>query len=269
MFKIGDFSKLTRVSVRMLRYYDEMGLLPPAKVDDFTNYRYYSAKQIEKLSLIVHLRDMGFNVAEIAQVISQDSKKAQTDMLVKKRREIKQSIKKQNEMLAKIDSVINNFKKEKQNMSYNVGTKSVPSYKVISYRQVIPAYNAEGELWEKLGTYMGKNNIESSGFCYATYHDGEYKEKKVDVEVVMEVKELSGDRDGFLYKKTEPIDLAVYVLVPGDYQNISPAYAYLANWIEENGYTVTGLVRQIPIKGPWNEQNPDDYLNEIQIPVAK
>jgi effector-binding domain-containing protein len=85
----------------------------------------------------------------------------------------------------------------------------------------------------------------------------------------MEVEELLPGGDGFSFRETEPIELAAYVLVPGDYSNIAPAYTFLAKWIEENGYQVAGLVRQLPIKGPWNEQNPADYLNEIQIPVAK
>lgn len=73
MFKIGDFSKLTRVSVRMLRYYDEVGLFKPAKIDDFTGYRYYSAKQISDINLIVSLRDMSFNVADIAMLMKEKS----------------------------------------------------------------------------------------------------------------------------------------------------------------------------------------------------
>ena len=269
MFKIGDFSKLTRVSVRMLRYYDEVGLFSPAKVDDFTNYRYYSAKQIENLNLIVSLRDFGFNVVDIAAVISEESPEKQKAMLIKKSNDIKAHISDQKQMLERIDSAIKNLNKEKINMSYNVKTKSLPSYKVISYRQVIPAYDQEGILWEKLGTYMGQNAIKSTGFCYATYHDKEYKEGEVDVEVLMEVDELRQDKDGFVYKETKPVKLAVYVLVPGDFSNIAPAYTFLANWIEENGYAVAGLVRQLSIKGPWNEKNPDDYLNEIQIPVVK
>lgn len=66
MFKIGEFSKLTQVSTRMLRYYDEMGLLKPAKIDSLTGYRMYSAEQISTLNRIIYLRDSGFNVAEIA-----------------------------------------------------------------------------------------------------------------------------------------------------------------------------------------------------------
>ena len=175
----------------------------------------------------------------------------------------------QKEMLIKIDSAIENIKKEKNNMSYKVDTKSVPSYKVVSYRQIVPSYDSEGILWAKLGEYMEKKGLKTSGMCYATYHDKEYKEGAVDIEVVMEVEELMPDEDGFVFKETEPIELALYILVPGDFSNIAPAYGFLANWIEENGYAFAGLVRQLAIKGPWNEENPADYLNEIQIPVVK
>lgn len=53
MFKIGEFSTLTLVSVRMLRYYDETGLLKPATIDPLTNYRLYSTEQISKLNKII------------------------------------------------------------------------------------------------------------------------------------------------------------------------------------------------------------------------
>ena len=66
MFKIGEFSKLTQVSVRMLRYYDENGLLKPAQTDTFTNYRLYAALQIPTLNKIIFLRDLGFTVSEIS-----------------------------------------------------------------------------------------------------------------------------------------------------------------------------------------------------------
>lgn len=63
MLKIGDFSKLSRVSVRMLRHYDEIGLLKPAKIDPFTDYRYYSEAQLPMICRITSLKDMGFKPA--------------------------------------------------------------------------------------------------------------------------------------------------------------------------------------------------------------
>ena len=65
MLKIGEFSKLSRVSVRMLRHYDEIGLLPPASIDSATGYRYYSEDQLPVAGRITALRDIGFGLGEI------------------------------------------------------------------------------------------------------------------------------------------------------------------------------------------------------------
>ncbi len=70
MFQIGEFSKLTQVTIRMLRYYDEAGLLKPAEIDSWTGYRMYSADQIPVLNKIIYLRDSGFTVSEIAAALN-------------------------------------------------------------------------------------------------------------------------------------------------------------------------------------------------------
>jgi len=69
MFKIGEFSKMTQVSIRMLGYYDETGFLKPAEIDAFNNYRFYSVEQIPILNKIIFLRDLGFNVSEIGHAL--------------------------------------------------------------------------------------------------------------------------------------------------------------------------------------------------------
>jgi len=269
MFKIGDFSKLTMVSIRMLRYYDEMGLIKPAEIDMFTGYRYYSAKQITTLNLIVSLRDMGFNVADIAVAINEQSDEKLKDILKQKKDEVKNNIKTEEEKLRKINATIKNLKKEKVNMNYNVTLKSVPSYKIISLRDTIPTYAAEGMLWVRLGQYIQDKNISCNNISYAAYHVESYIEGPVDVEVVVGVEKLLIDADGFTFKETEPIEQAASILVPGEYLNVAPAYNFLGKWIEENGYTICGISRQLPIKGPCNETNPNDYLCEIQVPVKK
>ena len=267
MFKIGDFSKLTLVSIRMLRYYDEVGLFKPAEIDSFTGYRYYSSKQISTLNLIVSLRDMGFNVSDIAIALNEESEEKLKDLLKQKEIELENNIKAEKEKLKKINNAIKDLKKERVNMNYNVSIKSVPSYKIISLRDTIPAYDAEGILWERLGRYMEEKKIPCTNFCYATYHDEGYIEGPVDVEVVMEVEKLLVDDEGFTFKESEPIEKAASILIPGEYKTLASAYNFLGKWIEENGYTIAGTARQLPIKGPWNESNPSDYLTEIQMPV--
>jgi DNA-binding transcriptional MerR regulator len=88
VFKIGKFSKLTQVSIRMLRYYDESGLLPPAKTDPMTGYRMYTVEQIPILHRILFFRDTGFNVTETAEALSRWPHGTIDELLRKKREEI-------------------------------------------------------------------------------------------------------------------------------------------------------------------------------------
>ncbi len=101
------------------------------------------------------------------------------------------------------------------------------------------------------------------------YHDECYKDNGCDVEVLMEVGKIGKTEGKYIYRETEAIDTCASVLVPGDYSNIGPAFNFLGEWIEKNGYTIYGNMRQVSIKGPWNADSPDDYLVEILAPVTK
>jgi len=269
MFKIGDFSKLCRVSIRMLRYYDSVGLFTPASVDAFTGYRYYSASQIRKINMIVSLRDMGFTVNDIALVLNEPSSEQQKKRLALKKAEIEHDIVMKKSILNKINAAIENLDMERKTMNYDVKIKDVPSYKVISVRDIIPAYDHEGDLWQRLCDIVEKNKIQTESVNFAMYHDTEHKDESVDVEVVFEVDTLQEGGPGYTFKETEAVKNMASVLVPGDFSNIGPAFEFLGKWIEENNYSITGLSRQYTLKGPWNEDNPSNYLCEIQIPISK
>ena len=105
MFKIGEFSKLTQVSVRMLRYYDETGLLKPEKIDDKSGYRYYSAKQIVQLQKIILLRDLDFPVNEINECLKQWDEASITRMLEAKKLQIEDKISVEKNRYKKIEAV--------------------------------------------------------------------------------------------------------------------------------------------------------------------
>ncbi|MGA7317271.1 MAG: MerR family transcriptional regulator [Silvibacterium sp.] len=71
MLKIGDFSALSRVSIKTLRYYDQTGLLPPAHIDSASGSRYYSARQLAQLHRILALQDFGFSLEQVAQALDE------------------------------------------------------------------------------------------------------------------------------------------------------------------------------------------------------
>jgi DNA-binding transcriptional MerR regulator len=269
MFKIGDFSRLAKVSVRMLRYYDELGLLKPAEVDRFTGYRFYTTSQISHLNKIIKLRDMGFNMSEIAAVLNEQNNSVLLARLQSKRQQIEEAIACDMERIKDIEQLIGSIGKEIVSMNYDVVIKNIPSCKVVSLRGVIPAYDREGELWGRLGEFMGKNRINCSGLNFAMYHDGEYKEGDVDVEVAACIENLEGDREGFTFRAVEAVDSMASLMIPGSFRNIDSAFRDLAEWLEDNRYEMTGITRQVCHRGPWNEDKEENYLTEIQIPVNK
>lgn len=143
MFRIGEFSRLTQVSVRMLRYYDEVGLLTPAEVNKWTGHRLYSAEQIPCLNKILYLRDSGLNVSEIALALTMDEQSllAQLD---KKRAEIERAIQAEKEKLRKIELAKHELQNGKGELHYNICVRSIPAYPVLSLRKVVPDYYSEG-----------------------------------------------------------------------------------------------------------------------------
>jgi len=270
MFKIGEFSKLTQVSVRMLRYYDETGLLKPAKIDEFSGYRLYSTEQIPILNKIIFLRDIGFNVSEIAIAINNWDNTFITNQLENKHLEIENIIKEEHDKLSKIELAMKDIQEEKMSIHYNVTIKSTPSYKVLSLRKVIPNYYAEGELWKEMSKFVDENNISISNNTFSIYHDTEYKERDVDVELCALVDKTGENMNGFVYRNTEPIPIMACTMVYGEFKNIANGFLAFANWLQKhNQYKMTGQSRQIVHRGPWNERNPDKYLTEIQIPLDK
>ena len=268
MFKIGEFSKLTQVSIRMLRYYDEVDLLKPAKIDRSTNYRLYSAEQIPVLNKIIFLRDLGFNVSEIANTLKHWDNEFITKQIEDKRLEIENRIKMEQDKLSKIELAKKDIWRKKLAINYNVTIKSIPSYQVFSLRRVIPDYYAEGQLWKEMSAFANTHNIPISSDTFTIYHDVDYKEKDVDVEICAPVTEMGENTNGFVYRNTEPVPIMACTMVYGPFENIRGAFLAFANWLHEhNQYKITGQSRQIVHRGPWNEESPDKYLTEVQIPL--
>ena len=273
MFRIGEFSKMARVSARMLRYYDQCGLLCPAETDRFTGYRLYSAGQMPRLSRIVALRDMGFGVEEIKTILPRfDDTAFLQEALSRKVQEVEQSVAEERQKLANIAAMRGQLRKE-ENMIYEVELKSLPALPVVSLREVVPTYHHEGALWEKLGQFMVERNIPyEEKACHTLFHDCEYKDGDVDIEVTVE---LAGDwpqgeaSGAIVFRELEAIPQAATIRFSGPYEGTNAAMQKLAAWIEQNGYAMDGITRSHMIVSPGCGVPPEEYLTEIQVPVRK
>jgi DNA-binding transcriptional MerR regulator len=272
MFKIGEFSKLTQVSIRMLRYYDENDLLKPAQTDPFSGYRLYSVEQIPRLQKIIFLRDIGYTVAEIRLALDHWSGNFIADQLRNKQIEVRRLFEQEREKLSKIETALESIKKDEIDIRYNFIIKQIPSYPVISLRRVIPNYFCEEMLWQELTALIKerKTVLPITQQCFAVYHDNEFKEADVDVEVCVVVATAVDVVEPLRFRITEAVEMMASTMVYGPYKNISTAYRSLAYWLTEHaGYGMKGKNRQICHRGPWNEEDPAHYLTEIQIELEK
>lgn len=271
MLKIGDFSKMSRISIRMLRHYDECGLLKPAEVDPFTGYRYYHEAQLLQAGRIQVLKNMGFSLAMIREILKKYTDGAKLEhFLTIKRREIEEQQQEISQRLRLIDSTIEWLRRDGNIMGYDVSLKVIPEREVASVRQIIPSYSEEGVLWKTLMEETWPQHLQAGSPCYnvAVFHDGEYKDSDVDVEIQKSVSGTYSDTEHVRFKTVAPAQIASATFT-GGYEQISQVNAAVAAWIVDNGYEFDGMAFNIYHIGPYETKNPDEYVTEICYPVRK
>src|SRR5512135_1987281 len=137
MLKIGEFSRLGRVSVRMLRHYDQLGLLKPVQTEPFSNYRYYSAEQLPRLNRILALRDLGFSLEQIGGLLDENLPTEQLlGMLKLKRAEVEQNLRAEQARLARLEARIRQADQGEPMSAYDIVLRAVEAQLVASLRRV-------------------------------------------------------------------------------------------------------------------------------------
>lgn len=268
MLKIGDFSRLSRVSIRMLRYYDDANLIKPVMVDKYTGYRYYNENQLLTIGKITALKDMGFGVAAIKEILKCEDRPTEMEQMFKiQKAQLMEEAERLNNRIKLLDTAIDMLRKD-ETMKYDCVIKRLPERYVASVRQIIPKYEEEGRLWHHLFSETSSQNMIPCGPAMAVLHDKEYKENDVDVEVQIEVKGNFSDTEHVKFKKESSIQVASTTF-SGSYDQFSDVYASLATWVSENGYEFCGCMMDIYHVSPNETRNPDEYVTEICCPVKK
>ena len=267
MFRIGEFSKMSKTTIKTLRFYDEIGLLKPEEVDDCTGYRFYTTNQLMELHRVQALRQIGLSINEIKQVLAESDV---LSILERRRNEILAQLDEGTSQLSRIEFIMQGKEKESL-MSYDAVIKEVPGCIVYSKRFNVPNYNAYFELVPKIGKMVEEKYPDLKcavpAYCFITYLDGEYKESDFNVELCEAVESIYPDFDGIVFKEMDPITV-VSVFHKGGYDSLSEAYAFTFKWIDDNGYSMTDCPRESYIDGIWNKDSEGDWLTELQIPVA-
>lgn len=271
MLKIGDFSKLARVSIRMLRHYDELGLLSPASIDAFTGYRYYSEEQLPVIARICALKDMGFGLSAISELLGcYDDPKALAKYLSLKQLELREDENDIKRRIQLLESAITRLERNDTVMKYDVITKVLPERYVASVRKIIPSYEQEGILWNIMMTETAPLNMRPADNCYslAIFHDEGYKESDVDVEIQGVVKGTYQNTEHVVFK-TEPAMEIASATFKGSYEQLTAVNQAVASWVKDNGYEFCEPMFCIYHVSPAQTQNPEELVTEVCYPIKK
>jgi len=266
MLKIGEFSKLSRVSIRMLRHYDDIGLLKPAEIDDFTGYRYYREDQLFIVARITALKDMGFALADIVRILEiYDDKEKLDAMLIARQKELAKQAEETEYKLMLLDTARKGLRKERI-MNFDVTVKTIPERYAATVHMIVPHYEDEGMAWNMMGEC--KEPLIPADPCYAVaeFLDDEFREENVGLVVSMAVKGKYTDTEHVKFKTLPAVKVASCI-VNGSYDQMGEAYATVVSWIKENGYKMNGPMFNIYHVSPAQTQNPDEYVTEACFPV--
>ena len=266
MFRIGEFSKMGKTTVKTLRYYDDVGLLKPEEIDRITGYRFYSTDQLMKLHQIQAYRQIGLSIDEIRLILAGNDA---TAILEKRKAELVAEITNGTVQLSRIE-FIQQWNGKESFMSYVATIKDLPECIVYSKKLTVPNYDAYFEVIPAIGERITQQYPElkcaTPEYCFIVYLDGEYRERDINIEFCEAVDRMWPDFDDFVFKNMPAVKV-VSVLHKGPYAELGQAYAFAAKWVKENGFAVADSPRESYIDGIWNKDSEEDWLTEIQIPI--
>lgn len=265
LYRIGIFSKMNQVTIKTLRYYDEEGLLKPRHIDPENGYRYYSSSQLLVLHQLLALRKIGCSIEEIKQIQNGVDEGA---LFQRKKQQLLKEIADKTHAL----SLLEGYMQRGQGVNpYHVVVKEIPEVIVASMRRTIPDYGALFSFVPAMGMEMEKAGCICAlpEYCFNIYHDGEYKDKDIDVEICEAVTEMQADIEPLKFKVIPKVETAACTMHKGPYEDFPQAYAAVVNYIEANGYEIIAPPRESYIDGVWNKDSEDEWLTEIQFPVRK
>jgi DNA-binding transcriptional MerR regulator len=280
MYKIGDFSQIGQVSVRMMRHYDKLGLLKPGYTDQWTGYRYYTLDQLPRLHQILALRDLGLSLEQIADLLDDPRAEKQLyEILQTKQQAIQQQLAAEQARLERVTARLRQIEQVHTPIPYEVALKSRPAQPIIAGREVVPHLSQMGDirdrLFRQLYAILAEQNI-TPGPELAIYHLQGYAEENIEMSLAVEVDEGISwpDTEKTFTAYTLPaLPLAASIVYQGEMWHIPEVVTHLYRWLGMNGYTSAGPYRELHLFGRELEMfatdPPAQGVIEVLVPIEK
>ncbi|MEV7597564.1 MerR family transcriptional regulator [Kitasatospora sp. NPDC089797] len=274
MLNIGDFASHGRVSVRMLRHYDAIGLLTPARVDPVTGYRSYEAGQLARLNRVIALKELGFTLQQVRTVLDEQPTGAELrGMLRLRRAQLAAAIAADEQRLARVEARLRTIESEGNMSQHDVVVKPLPSVRVAQLSGVAASYQPEditpviGPLFEELCRRVAGAGIEEVGPAVARYEDAPERDGSVVVLAAVQVApSVRGGREDFEVVDLAPIEEAATIVHRGSMDGSMGSIQALARFIDENGYRSAGYARERYLECP---EDVAGWVVELQEPVSR
>lgn len=273
MFRIGEFSQIARVSGRLLRYYDSIGLLRPQRIDPETGYRYYSAGQLQQLNRILALKELGLSLGQIARMLDERISAAEIrGMLALKKAELEQSLAAEAARLRQIESRLTQIEQQGSLEDYDVVLKSAPAAPFLSLRAIYPTFDdVLGAIGDLCHAAQAQLAVRARGNIVVVAHS-DFEDQDLDLEIgVTLTRHVNrpvrlAQRGALTLTELPAADQLATIVRGGPLYQSHLAFGQLGVWMEANGYEITGPCREVFLDPPVVQENP---AMEIQFPVAK
>ena len=271
MFAIGEFARHGRVSVRMLRHYDAIGLLEPVSVGPTTGYRFYDASQLSRLNRIVALKNLGFTLQQVASILDGQVSAAELrGMLMLRQAELQQQIATDAARLAQVEARLLAIEGENGEPAPIV-VKRIAPVRVAELTGTAAGYEPQfitpviQGLYYDLPRRLCGAGIAITGPGLAYYEDDGDDAGAITVHAALPVAERPGGRQDFGVVDLSEIPAAATLIHHGPMDDVLPSIQALARWIDASGYQSLGYAREVTLK--FGDVR-DDWVTELQEPIS-
>ncbi len=274
MFTIGDFARYGRVSPRMLRHYDAIGLLTPDRTDPATGYRLYGAAQLARLNRIIALKDLGFTLQQVGAALDERvGPEELRGMLRLRRAELAEAVAAASARLTRVEARLRSIESEGHMPADDVVIKAVPAVRVAELTGTAASYQPQdigpviGPLYERLFPLLEGAGLRPTGPGIACYEDAPEGGGAIVVHAGVTVSAPVGAVGDTEVRVVElPPFEAATIVHRGAMDDVLSTTHTLARWLDANGYRSTGYSREVNLECPPDQGS---WVTELQEPVAK
>ncbi|MEM7113347.1 MAG: MerR family transcriptional regulator [Chloroflexota bacterium] len=277
MFRIGEFSQIAQVPTSQLRYYDEIGLLKPAKIDQWTSYRFYSVEQLPQLHRILALRELGLSLEQIKRLIADNiSVEEIRGMFTLRKAQIEQTLQDEISRLRTIEARLQHLEQGNQADDVDVVLKSLPEQPFIGVRVQLPniydAFEIVQKMRQLIPPVVGRSNL---GHITILFHSSFFRETDTDVSLGFALSKPATEMvtlgTGLVAtpQRLPAVPLVATAVRQGGPENNIHTHAAVGRWAVDNGYRLLNEGREVVITPPRSRTDRQQMVTEIQYPIER